>query len=158
MNLGSYKNKLKKRGGQCQHTKCTSTHDLTVDHIIPRQFLKCLGMEHFAETDVDNFQVMCKKHNVEKANQLDYTNPKTLLLLKKYINLWIEKHADYFIPPEKRVYKIGVRCSCNEVHTVVNEEDAVVQEIPIPAPLDTSKWKNPPAFAHKKTDVDDDNW
>lgn len=161
MNLNAYKKRLQQQGGQCQHAKCTATLHLTVDHIIPRQFLKCLGMEHFAESDSDNFQVLCKRHNVEKANQLEYTNPRTLPLLKKYVNMWIEKHADYFIPPEKRVYKLGIVCKCNEPKHVHNEADAYVHkgtEIPIPAALDTSKWKNPPSFARKKQEVDDDNW
>lgn len=158
MNLNAYKKRLQQRGGQCQHPKCTATLNLTVDHIVPRQLLKCLNMEHFAETDEENFQVLCKKHNVEKANMLDYTNARTLPMLKKYINLWIEKHSDYFIPPEKRVYKLGVKCACNEVHTVVN--DVVVhkgKEIPVPATLDTSKWKNPPSFA-RKNKFDGDDW
>lgn len=150
MNVNAYKKRLQRNGGQCQHPRCTTTLNLTVDHIIPRQLLKCFGMEHFADTDEDNFQVMCKKHNVEKANQLDYTNPKTLPLLKKYVNIWIEKHSDYFIPLEKRVHKIGIVCKCH----------------PIVEPIEMETWRSRPGMAptirpdvvRTKQQVDGDNW
>lgn len=146
--LASFKRKIKTSPFSCQHPKCTTTLHLTVDHIIPRVLLKTLGMESLAESDEDNFQILCKKHNGEKGNELDYTNPRTLSLLKKYINIWIEKHADYFIPPEKRVYKIGVKCCC----VPIEEKPAVPQH------LDTAKWKNPPKFAQKSEEVDEDDW
>lgn len=126
--------------GGCSHPKCIALKNLTVDHIIPRVFLKCLGMEALAETDEDNFQVLCKNHNGLKGNELDYTNPKTLPLLKKYINIWMEKHGDYFIPPEKRVYKIPVMCDDKPwvfMHRNPN----------VPEHLDVQFWNNPPKFA-----------
>lgn len=153
MTLNIYKKQLQRRGGQCQHSKCATTLNLTVDHIIPRQLLKCLGMEHFAETDEENFQVMCKKHNTEKANQLDYTNPRTLPLLKKYINMWIEKHSNYFIPPKERVFKIGVVCRCCPIpEPVIPEARETWRKSPGLAPILKADVVRP------KSDVNQDNW
>ena len=114
MSLNGFKARLKRNGGYCAHPKCSETKDLTADHIIPKQFLETLGFDEFARIDEDNLQILCKRHNNEKGNRLDYTNPRTLPLLKKYVNMWIEKHSDFFIPVEKRVRKIGVVCKCCE--------------------------------------------
>lgn len=130
MSLDSYRKKLREGNFTCAYPNCIKTK-LTVDHIIPQQLLSMLGLQGFINTDDENFQYLCKFHNNQKGSSIDYTNPKTLPLLKKYINIWIEKHENYFIAPEHRVYKIGVSCHCCE----------------IPQHLDVSKWKNPPIFA-----------
>lgn len=112
MSYQRFKRQLFREGGQCAHPDCTKTIELTVDHIIPKQFLETLGLEELSRTDDENFQVLCRYHNNCKGNKLDYTNRRTLPLLKKYVNLWITKHASYFIPIEKRVVKLGVVCKC----------------------------------------------
>ena len=138
MSLQKKKNNLKKHGGHCAYARCGSPYNLTIDHIIPKALLTMLGFPEAHKTDDDNLQILCKKHNLAKGNQLDYTHPKTLELLKKYVNMWIEKHADYFIDPALRVRKLGVQCKCNE----------------LPPELDVTKWKNPPKFV--LTDEKDD--
>jgi len=140
MSLQTVKNKLKRHGGHCCHPKCSATLNLTVDHIIPKALLTMLGLPDAHKFDDDNLQIMCEKHNVEKGNVLDYTNAKTLPLLKKYTNIWIEKHSDHFIDPAKRVRKLGVNCRCNE-------------EV-VPVEVDVTKWKNPPQFSLNQFDDD----
>ena len=138
------KRTLSRRGGCCSVPSCSATLDLTVDHIVPRLFFKMLGMESFADTEPENFQFLCKKHNSEKDNMLDYTNPKTLPIVRKYMNMWIEKHADYFVPIEKRVFKLGVRCVCNGQHQQPE--------------LDTVKWKKQIVVIPKTQKIDNDDW
>jgi len=101
------RNKLKTHGGQC--AKCESTLNITVDHIIPQNFLTMLGFPD-AYKELDNLQYLCEKHNIEKGNILDYTNPRTLPLLKMYVNRWIEKHAKLHI--EMTTRKLVARCQC----------------------------------------------
>lgn len=102
-----FKNKLQKHGAQC--AKCEAVRDITIDHIIPQQFLMMLGFTE-AYKEEENLQYLCQKHNVEKGNVLDYTNPKTLPLLKMYVNRWIEKHAKLHL--EMTTRKLTVRCQC----------------------------------------------
>ena len=136
MSLQKKKNLLKKNGGHCAYPRCGESTHLTIDHIIPKIVLTSLGFVDAYKTDDDNLQILCKQHNSDKGNLLDYTNPKTLPLLKKYINRWIEKHSDYFIDPAKRVRKLKPVCKCYEP----------------PAHLDTSKWKNPPRLGVDRED------
>lgn len=100
--------KIQKQGGQC--AKCPAVNNITVDHIIPRHFLEILGFND-SYKDADNLQLLCKKCNTMKGNSLDYTNPKTLPLLKHYTNLWIEKHGALYI--ELNTRKITARCLCH---------------------------------------------
>lgn len=102
------KMRIKRIGGQC--SKCPSVLNITVDHIIPRHFLVMLGLEHY-EKDMCNLQLLCESCNKKKTNILDYTNPRTLPLLKMFVNLWIEKNGKAFIEANTR--KITVRCLCH---------------------------------------------
>jgi len=73
--------------------KCKRTDHLTVDHIIPASLLLELGMDKIEMcNDEENFQILCRWCNRQKANRLDHLNPKTIPLLKKYID-W---YADSF--------------------------------------------------------------
>jgi len=71
--------------------RCSSSKELTIDHIIPVSFL----MQNFGATkeetyDWDNFQVLCRKCNTLKAGRFDLSNEKTKKLLLKYIEIYCE--------------------------------------------------------------------
>lgn len=72
------------KGGVCG--RCGKTTNLTVDHIIPSQFIRTLDStgELIFEWE-DNFQMLCYACNQFKANALDNLNPKTIPLLKELI-------------------------------------------------------------------------
>lgn len=76
-----------KIGGECK--MCKRVRDsLTVDHIVPVSFLQAVGLEQYIKyEDADNFQLLCRTCNSLKGNRFDFTNPKTLENLKKYIKL-----------------------------------------------------------------------
>jgi len=42
-----------------------------------------------------NFQYLCRACNVKKGANADYTNPKTLELLVKFVKLAVETYEDY---------------------------------------------------------------
>lgn len=58
---------------------------LTLDHIIPEMLLARMGIDVERWWDEDNIQILCRMCNVQKGNQLDFTNPKTKELLLKYL-------------------------------------------------------------------------
>lgn len=71
--------------GQCE--KCGKMRDdLTVEHIIPVNLLLSLGLRERAMDDEENFAHYCRGCNYFKGGRLDMAHPKTLILLKKYIN------------------------------------------------------------------------
>ena len=63
------------------------TDMLNVDHIIPASFLVNIGLPEQRYEDNENFQLLCRLCNADKSNRFDLKNPKTVPLLKKYINL-----------------------------------------------------------------------
>jgi len=79
---------IKDRGNYCELcNKSGEETRLTIDHIIPRKILLDMGLEEYYK-DEDNFQVLCARCNGTKASQLDFSNPKTIVLLEKYIALY----------------------------------------------------------------------
>lgn len=72
-------------GGICQ--KCgRDVSYLTVDHIIPQSFVLCLDDgKNLAINDEDNFQKLCQPCNKMKGASWDFTDKRTIELLKKYI-------------------------------------------------------------------------
>lgn len=66
-----------------------STGESTVDHIIPKQLLKCIGI---TDTSIENYQPLCQKCNKTKGALLDPINEKTWELLDKYITRWKNLH------------------------------------------------------------------
>lgn len=72
-------------GGIC--SKCGRTVGwLTVDHIIPISFVFCLDNgKDIANNDEENFQKLCQPCNQMKKNNFDFTDPRTIALLKKYL-------------------------------------------------------------------------
>ena len=74
-------------GGVCEKCKL-ERKVLTVDHIIPVEILNTLDITGEAVyEDEQNFQLVCFPCNQFKRNRIDITNPKTKILLQKYINL-----------------------------------------------------------------------
>ena len=59
---------------------------MSVDHIIPINLLEQLGLDYALKDDEENFEVMCITCNRYKGGRIDLANPKTIPLLKKYIN------------------------------------------------------------------------
>ena len=86
-----YTDKLEKakeeflKGKVCE--KCGSNFNITCDHIIPLAFLTDLmGLNKIDTFDIENFQALCYRCNSLKRFHLDLNNPKTKILLKKYID------------------------------------------------------------------------
>jgi len=67
--------------------RCGSTHEITIDHIVPVSLLEQFGLDIEHLVDDENFELMCRRCNAFKANKLDFSNPKTKRLLIKFVNL-----------------------------------------------------------------------
>ena len=79
---------IKVRGNHCE--TCDINGDktkLTLDHIIPKKILLDMGLEDYY-IDESNLQILCGRCNGSKGSQLDFSNPKTILLLEKYIRMY----------------------------------------------------------------------
>ena len=72
--------------GKCQ--RCGKVGELTNDHIIPVVILKILCVAE--KNSRDNIQYLCQPCNTLKAHSLDPKNPKTMPLLRKYVNRYEE--------------------------------------------------------------------
>ena len=84
---------IKERGNQCSYCKANGNDEiLTLDHIISKKILLDMGLDEFYD-DEENLDVLCKKCNSYKGSQLDFSNPKTIMLLEKYIKLYKDRHA-----------------------------------------------------------------
>lgn len=84
---------IKERGNHCSTCNVDgSKSKLTLDHIIPKQMLLDMGLDEFYE-DESNLEILCRDCNTRKAAQLDFSNPKTIIQLEKYIGLYKQRHA-----------------------------------------------------------------
>lgn len=83
----AYKEVVERDGAKCK--KCGATSALTLDHIVPVSLLRQLvGMDvHQKYDDIENMEILCRRCNLFKQNQLDMANPKTKPLLQKYLDL-----------------------------------------------------------------------
>lgn len=77
------------RVGQRTCAKCGIQKECNVDHIIPVHLLEQLGLDRERYEDEKNFQYLCFACNRFKASKLDLTNPKTMPLLKKYVEMCV---------------------------------------------------------------------
>lgn len=68
-------------------SKCGASYPLTIDHILPKIMLLQLGLDEERHIDSDNLEVLCRACNQLKGDRLDFSNKKTIPLLKKYIAL-----------------------------------------------------------------------
>ncbi len=81
---------LAELGGECSKCK-RNMEKLSVDHIVPVNFLKCLDDTRLMYEDEDNFVVICQPCNHLKSGRFDFTNPKTAKLLQKYIEPYLKQ-------------------------------------------------------------------
>lgn len=75
----------RERGQSCE--RCKGTQELTVDHIVPMDFLNNLGYDKLTFWDEENMTILCRRCNGFKGNRLDFSEKKTKKLLLKYLNL-----------------------------------------------------------------------
>lgn len=96
-----YKERLK-RGKAC--ARCGKFALLTVDHIIPRSLLSKFLSLDWGDKE-QNLQVLCEPCNKIKGGDLDYTNPKTIPLLRQLIDRveWLHVNPK---PRRKYVWRI----------------------------------------------------
>lgn len=66
-------------------SRCDRISNLTIDHIIPKDWLKQFGVDVDREFDEDNLTVLCRTCNTFKGNRLDFADKKTKSLLLKYL-------------------------------------------------------------------------
>lgn len=66
--------------------RCSGNTILTVEHIIPAFLLEQLGLDDAVVNDAENMELLCIPCNRYKAGRIDLVHPKTIPLLKKYIN------------------------------------------------------------------------
>lgn len=132
----SWKKHLARNGGQC--AKCPSVKNLTIDHIIPQQLLHTLGLSEACKYYGENLQILCEPCNKLKGNELDYSNPRTVPLLEKFVEMAILKHT------RPLVRKLTARCMCCVM---------VVEKKPGLAPFIAK-----PDVVRSKSDVDRSNW
>lgn len=74
------------KGVEKECRKCGKLRELSVDHIIPVSFLEDIGVDSGIYDDEDNFEYLCILCNRYKASRFDMAHPKTVGLLKKYVN------------------------------------------------------------------------
>lgn len=78
------KRKIIAEVGKCAY--CSSTENLTIDHIIPTAVCTILGISNNAR---ENLQVLCQTCNQNKSQHLKSNCPHTARLLKRYVNRWL---------------------------------------------------------------------
>jgi len=84
---------IKERGNHCSSCNLHGDKDmLTLDHVIPKSMLLDMGLEEFYD-DESNLEILCRKCNIRKASQLDWSNPKTVVQLEKYIKLYKDRRG-----------------------------------------------------------------
>lgn len=83
---------LKQRGEECSYCDVHGDAEkLTLDHIIPKKVLLDMGLEDYYE-DENNLEILCTRCNSRKASNLDFNNPKTIVLLEKYLALYKKRN------------------------------------------------------------------
>ena len=66
--------------------KCLRVTNVTVDHIVPVVILKSIDDTGTAALeDEENFQFLCHPCNAFKGDMLDKANPKTKVIINKYL-------------------------------------------------------------------------
>lgn len=73
------------RGAKCE--RCGRTEWLTIDHIVPVQILKQMGLSvEEMYSDMDLLKILCRPCNSLKNCQLDFADKRTKEILLKYLN------------------------------------------------------------------------
>lgn len=71
-------------GSFCEQCGETKWKYLNVDHIIPCAMLKDMGIDFYR--DDDNIRILCYVCNQKKQARLDFSDPRTIPLLRKYLD------------------------------------------------------------------------
>lgn len=84
---------IKERGDICSVCKTSYVKKkLTLDHIISKEILLEMKLGEFFD-DEDNLDLLCFECNGRKGSRLDFSNPKTVPLLEKYISIYKIRRA-----------------------------------------------------------------
>lgn len=85
---------IKDRGEFCESCGVINSKGtkLTLDHIIPKKVLLDMCLDEYYK-DETNLQILCARCNSVKASQLDFSNPKTIVLLEKYIAMYKQRQG-----------------------------------------------------------------
>jgi 5-methylcytosine-specific restriction endonuclease McrA len=71
---------LWKENAKC--ARCESTVKLTLDHIVPKSYLRDFGVNTDHEIIEGNYQLLCNLCNSYKSNKPDFTVPATKKILE----------------------------------------------------------------------------
>ena len=66
--------------------RCGTQNDLTLDHIVPVNWLEQLMLPVGDLFDEENLEILCVKCNRFKGGRLDLAHPKTKELLLKFVS------------------------------------------------------------------------
>jgi 5-methylcytosine-specific restriction endonuclease McrA len=83
--LKEYQDRCRKEAIPC--AMCKREAWTTVDHIVPHAFIEMLGMKVEAYDHDWNFQFLCRACNTLKKASLNFTDPRTIENLKRYVAL-----------------------------------------------------------------------
>ncbi len=76
--------KLVEFHGKCE--RCQRTERLSLDHVIPKDVLRSLGVDPERELIEGNYMLLCKICNSFKSNKLDFSIPATKIILLDLIS------------------------------------------------------------------------
>ena len=68
-------------------SRCGSKKKLTLDHIVPKSYLRDFGVNPEHEIIDGNYQLLCNLCNSYKSNKPDFTLPKTKEIIQQLLNL-----------------------------------------------------------------------
>lgn len=75
---------LERDGRKCR--KCPRTEWLTVEHVVPVQILDDMGIPRWESyKDLENLEILCKICNGFKGGRLDFADPRTKIILMRYL-------------------------------------------------------------------------
>ena len=107
--------RLIKEDSKCE--ECGETERLTIDHIIPCCILRDMGFGFYE--DDENIRLMCETCNDKKSERLDFTEPRNIPLLRRYLDLielsqkmktlkWFKDRIG------KRIFRDFSECPCKD--------------------------------------------
>lgn len=70
--------------------KCGRIGAMTLDHIIPVGLLDSMGIKEGSYDDDWNYQYLCRACNHLKHAKVDWSDPRTAVNLKRYVDIAVE--------------------------------------------------------------------